>query len=129
MLGLGVVGLDFLLTSENLLDVTIVEHDGELGVGRVLVAGAEPGEVGQDGDDAVPVEDQKQVDQVERLADGQVVQDEGLVGLNLIESASNGGRDVQVQGGGHLGDNLNDLESGWHHEGREHDCLVQVGCD
>lgn len=114
-----VVGLDLILSSKSLLDVTVQEAEGELGVGRVLVADADPEEVGNKGDNVVPVDDQEGISEVEGLSEGEVVQGDGLVGLDLIQSTSDGGRDRQVQGVSELGDNLNDLEEGGDDEGGE----------
>lgn len=116
------MGLDLLLGSNSLLDVTVQEAEGELGVGRVGGADAEPQGVGEDRDDVVPVDDQDGIDEVERLGNGEVVQGDGLVGLDLVQSGGNGGGHVQLQSGAQLRDNLDDLEEGGDHEGGEDDC-------
>lgn len=126
MLGLVEVRLDLVAlsrSSNSLFELSVPQAHGKLGVRRVLITGTNPEEVGDDGDDTIPVNDQKQVDQVQGLRDGQIVQHVGSVGLNLIKGTSNGGRDVQVQGRGHLGDDFDNLESSGHHEGREHDWI------
>lgn len=114
--------LDLILTSESLLDVTIQEAEGELGVGRVLETAAQPDKVGDEGDDVVPVDDEGGIDEVEGLSNGEVVQSDGLVGLDLVQSRGDGGRDSQVQSRGELGDNLDDLEEGRDDESGEDDC-------
>jgi hypothetical protein len=123
VLGLLVVGLDGLLGGDLLLDVASKEVNSELGVGRVLVANAEPEEVGNDRDDVVPVDDQKQVHKVEGLGNRQPVEGDGLVGLDLVQDIGNSGWDVEVEGFGKLRDDLYDLESGRHDQSGENDCI------
>lgn len=122
-----VVGLDLVLSSEGLLDVAVQEAEGELGVGRVLEADADPEEEGDEGDDVVPVDDQERVEEVEGLSNGEVVQSDGLVGLDLVQGTSDRGGDGQVQGRSELGDNLDDLEEGGDDEGGEDDCTQREG--
>jgi len=121
LLDLLVVGLDLVLTGEGLGDVTVPELHGELGIRRHFSTDADPEEVGDDGDHAVPVEDQNEVHQVERLGHGEVVQGNGLVGLDLVEDASDSGRDGQVEGRAELRNDLDNLEGSGDHEGREDD--------
>lgn len=126
LLGLLVVGLDLLLVGEGLLQVAIQEIQTVLSVGRVLVADSQPQEVGHDGQDIVPVENEEHVSQVERLSDGQPVEGNRLVRLDLLQRVGDGGRHLLVEGLGELRDNLNDLEGSGDDEGRENDCLART---
>jgi len=110
MLGLGVVGLDGLLGGNDLLDVTVQEVQGKLGVGRVLITHTDPQEVRNDGNNVVPVDDQEEVDDEEGLQDGQVVEDVRAVGLDLVQCLSDGGGDSYAQSGSEVRDGLDDLE-------------------
>lgn len=123
----GVVRLDLLLGSKSLLDVAVQESEGELGVGRVGGADGQPQEVREDGDDVVPVDDEDRVDEVEGLGNGEVVQGDGLVGLDLLQSGGNGRRDAQLQRRAQLRDDVNDLEEGRDDESGENDCWGTAG--
>lgn len=122
LLDLLVVGLDLILSGNKLGDVAVPELDGELGIRGHFSADADPEEVGDDGDDTVPVDDQNEVHQVERLGNSEVVQGHRLVGLDLIEDTSDGRGDGEVEGSAELRNDFDNLEGGGNEECGEDDC-------